>query len=57
MKREHWPVRLILGAGAVVIAGYELTFGGQTAQGVLMTVGLMMVAEALFDRRADRDGR
>ena len=45
LGKDAWMVKLILGGLGVVIAGWELTFGGQTSQGVLLLVGGLLVAE------------
>lgn len=57
LGKDAWMVKLILGGLGFVIAGWELTFGGQTSQGVLLLVGALLVAEGWSEhkRRGGRD--
>lgn len=57
MKRELWPLQMIMGVGGVLNAGLELTFGGQTSQGLLLMVGIMFVVEAWGHSKDGKNGR
>ncbi len=56
LGKDAWMVKLILGGLGVVIAGWELTFGGQTSQGVLLLVAGLLVAEGWAEHKR-RNGR
>ena len=48
MHKDIWIVKVILGAGAVLIAASDLTFGGEpVSPSVLLLVGALTLAEGL----------
>lgn len=54
MDRKNWPLKMILGGGALVVALGGLAFGSTASLGVLLLVGGIMVAEAFSDRPQTR---
>ena len=56
LGKDAWMVKLILGGLGFAIAGWELTFGGQTSQAILLLVCGMLVAEGWSGWR-NRSGR
>lgn len=54
MDRKNWPLKMILGGGALLVALGDLAFGSTVSRGVLLLVGGMMVAEAFSDRSQTR---
>jgi len=52
MRSDLWPLKIVAGGAAVLIAAGDLTFPGEpTSPGVLMFVGILFVAEAISESR------
>jgi len=54
-KPENWPIKVMLGGGALLVGLGDMTFGTFVSPGVLALVGVMLVVEGLGQRPTDRD--